>query len=291
MFNNMQIKTRSGLQMKNYVENKVIVITGASSGFGFLTAQKTAAMGAKVVAAARNEAKLKDLVAEIKGKGQTAEYVVTDVTNRASVQRMIKFAVDTFGRVDVLINDAGTMPLAFFSDHEKALDAWENCIDVNIKGALFGITAVYDQMIKQGEGHIINLSSIYGNGPVEGSAVYGLSKYANGFFADALRVETKGKIRVTTIRPTGSPTGLNNTVINFQAARGIFANTFDEFMSLSKEIAEGKADPAYQDPESIKYFSLSPEYLADAIVYAINQPMGVSISDITVRASGDFLTL
>jgi NADP-dependent 3-hydroxy acid dehydrogenase YdfG len=277
--------------MQNYVKNKVIVITGASSGFGFLTAQKTAGMGAKVVAAARNESKLKDLVAGIKGKGQTAEYVVTDVTNRASVQKMIKFAVDTFGRVDVLINNAGTMPLAFFSDHEKALDAWENCIDVNIKGALFGITAVYDQMIRQGEGHIINTSSIYGNGPVEGSAVYGLSKYADGFFADALRVETKGKIRVTTIWPTGSPTGLNDTIVNFQAGRGIFANTFDKFMSLSAEIAEGKADPAYQDPESIKYFHLSPEYLADAIVYAINQPMGVSLSDITVRASGDYLTL
>jgi NADP-dependent 3-hydroxy acid dehydrogenase YdfG len=277
--------------MKNYVENKVIVITGASSGFGFLTAQKTAALGAKVVAAARNESKLKELVAGIKEKGQTAEYVVTDVTNRASVQKMIKFAVDTFGRVDVLVNNAGTMPLAFFSDHKKALDAWENCIDTNIKGALFGITAVYDQMIQQGEGHIINLSSIYGNGPVEGSAVYGLSKYANGFFADALRVETKGKIRVTTIRPTGFPTGLNDTIVNMEASRGILANTVDKVMAISAEMAEGKGDPGYLDPESIKCFSLSPEYLADAIIYTINQPMGVSISDITVRASGDYLTL
>jgi NADP-dependent 3-hydroxy acid dehydrogenase YdfG len=277
--------------MSNYVKDKVIVITGASSGFGRILAAKTAGMGAKVVCGARNEAKLKELADEIKAKGQILEYVRTDVTDKAQVKNLIDFAVKTFGRVDVLVNNSGTMPLAFFSDHERALESWENCIDVNIKGMLYGIVAVYDQMIAQGQGHVINLSSVYGNGPVVGSAVYGLTKYGAGFFADALRQETKGKIRVTTIRPTGSPTGLNDTIINFEAAKGILANVFNESMAISQTIAEGKADPAYLDPESIKYFSLHPEFLVDAIIYSINQPLGVSISDITVRASGDYLTL
>lgn len=277
--------------MSNYVEGKVIVITGASSGFGRILAEKAADMGAKVVCAARSAQKLEELVKSIKAKGQEAVCIATDVTDKEQVQKMIDFAVESYGRVDVLVNNSGTMPLAFFSDHEKALESWENCIDVNIKGMLYGITAVYDQMIKQGEGHVINLSSVYGNGPVEGSAVYGLTKYGAGFLADALRVETKGKVRVTTIRPTGSNTGLNDTIINPLAARGILANVFDKQMEVGKQIAEGTADPDLMDPESIKYFSLNPEYLVDAIIYCINQPMGVSISDMTVRASGDYLTL
>ena len=275
----------------NYVKGKVIIVTGASSGFGQILAVKTAKMGAKVICAARSEAKLQKLVEEIKADGGCAEYIVTDVTVMEQVQAMADFAVATYGRIDVLVNNAGTMPLAFFSDHEKALDKWDQCIDINLKGVLHGICAVYDQMMAQGEGQIINTSSVYGNGPVEGSAVYGMTKSGIGFMSDALRVETKGKIRVTTIRPTGCATNLSSTVVNPLAAKGILANVFDEAMSLSVQIAQGTADPAYSDPESIKYNSLNPEYLVDAMIYAINQPMGVSISDVTVRASGDFLTL
>lgn len=277
--------------MSNYVKDKVIIITGTSSGFGKILAEKTADLGAKVVCAARREDRLKELVSAIKAKGQEAAYVVTDVTDKAQVQNMIDFAVKTYGRVDVLVNNSGTMPLAFFADHEKALESWENCIDVNLKGMLYGICAVYDQMMEQGQGHVINLSSIYGNGPVVGSAVYGLTKYGAGFLADALRQETKGKIRVTTIRPTGAATELSGSVINPLAVKGITPNLYEDYLEISKKIAEGKADPDYLDPESIKYFSLHPEYLVDAIIYSINQPMGVSISDITVRASGDYLML
>ena len=141
---------KSNYIQKNYVEGKVIIITGASSGFGKLTAKRAAEMGGKIVLAARSEEKLKETVAEIKAAGGEASYIVTDVAKKDDVFAMAKFAVDTYGRIDVLVNNAGTMPLAFFSEHEQALDKWEQCIDISIKGTIFGISAVYDQMIKQG---------------------------------------------------------------------------------------------------------------------------------------------
>lgn len=151
---------KSNYIQKNYVEGKVIIITGASSGFGKLTAKRAAEMGGKIVLAARSEEKLKETVAEIKAAGGEASYIVTDVAKKDDVFAMAKFAVDTYGRIDVLVNNAGTMPLAFFSEHEQALDKWEQCIDISIKGTIFGISAVYDQMIKQGQGQVINVSSI-----------------------------------------------------------------------------------------------------------------------------------
>ena len=137
---------KSNYIQKNYVEGKVIIITGASSGFGKLTAKRAAEMGGKIVLAARSEEKLKETVAEIKAAGGEASYIVTDVAKKDDVFAMAKFAVDTYGRIDVLVNNAGTMPLAFFSEHEQALDKWEQCIDISIKGTIFGISAVYDQI-------------------------------------------------------------------------------------------------------------------------------------------------
>lgn len=275
--------------MKNYVDGKVIVITGASDGFGRSLAQKTAEMGAKVVCAARREEKLKEIVDGIKAKGQSAEYVVTDVSDRKQVEHMIDFAVKTYGAVDVLVNNAGIMPLAFFEDHHKAIDKWERCIDTNTKGTLFGICAVYDQMIKQGHGHIINLDSIYGNWPSRGAAVYGMTKNGNGFLADALRLESKGKINVTTVRPTGCrPTGLTGQVVNPKAIEGILVeSSLDDYFAIEQSINEGK-ESEYSDPESMKYFVLSADILVDSMIYCINQPLGVSISDITVRATGEY---
>ena len=151
---------KSNYIQKNYVEGKVIIITGASSGFGKLTAKRAAEMGGKIVLAARSEEKLKETVAEIKAAGGEASYIVTDVAKKDDVFAMAKFAVDTYGRIDVLVNNAGTMPLAFFSEHEQALDKWEQCIDISIKGTIFGISAVYDQMIKQGQGQVINVRQL-----------------------------------------------------------------------------------------------------------------------------------
>ena len=142
-------------------------------------------------------------------------------------------------------------------------------------------------MIEQGEGQIINISSVYGNGPVEGGTPYGMTKNAVGFMTDALRNETKGKIKMTTIRPTFCQTALMGTVLNFTATQGLLANKFDANMEVS---VLKETDPRYSDVESILYNLLDPSYIADNIVYVINQPMGVSISDMTIRAAGDYFT-
>ena len=187
-----------------------------------------------------------------------------------------------------MINNAGIMPLAFFSDHDQAADAWERCVDINFKGVLNGITAVYDQMIKQGRGHIVNLSSIYGNFPVVGGAVYGATKAAVDFLSESLRQETSGRIKVTNVKPTGVPaTALGAGVINGEAVVGILGANASTYMAKFVAAVEGKLSAEEKDPDSIRYWALDPGYLADQIIYAINQPWGVSISEITVRASGD----
>lgn len=269
---------------KNYVDGKVILITGASGGFGVLTAERAAEMGGKVVLAARNEEKLKAAVEKIRAAGGEASYVVTDVAKREQVFAMAKFAVDTYGRIDVLVNNAGTMPLGFFSDHEKALDAWEGCLDTCLKGTLFSICAVYDQMIAQGQGQIINLSSIYSNFPVAGAGVYQVAKVGVQYLAESLRSEAQGKIKVTTIKPTGfSRTGLFGTIQNMDAAVPMLANVFETMTDME----EAPLRPDFHDINSMTYNDPDPQILADNIIYAINQPWGVSIGDITVRASGE----
>lgn len=180
---------------KNYVEGKVIIITGASGGFGLLTAKRAAEMGGKVVLAARSEEKLKAAVDEIRAAGGEAAYILCDVTKKDDVFAMAQFAIDTYGAIDVLVNNAGTMPLAFFSEHEQALDKWEQCIDISIKGTMYGISAVYDQMIKQGRGQVINISSIYANFPVAGAGVYQAAKIGVQYLAESLRSECREKSR------------------------------------------------------------------------------------------------
>ena len=143
---------------ENYIKDKVIVITGASSGFGKETAKKAAELGGKVVLAARREELLREITQEIRESGGEASYIKTDVRVKDQVNAMAKFAVDTYGRIDVLVNDAGTMPLAYYSEHAIAMEAWEQSIATAINGTLYGIAAVYDQMIEQGQGHIVNIS-------------------------------------------------------------------------------------------------------------------------------------
>lgn len=270
---------------KNYVEGKVIIITGASSGFGKLTAKRAAEMGGKIVLAARSEEKLKETVAEIKAAGGEASYIVTDVAKKDDVFAMAKFAVDTYGRIDVLVNNAGTMPLAFFSEHEQALDKWEQCIDISIKGTIFGISAVYDQMIKQGQGQVINVSSIYANFPVAGAGVYQVAKMGVQYLAESLRSECQGKIKVTTIKPTGfMKTNLSSSVVDQMAMMPAVAGPLE---ILSNWVEEAPLRPDFHDINSMTYNDPDPQVLADNIIYAINQPWGVSIGDLTVRASGE----
>lgn len=276
---------KSNYIQKNYVEGKVIIITGASSGFGKLTAKRAAEMGGKIVLAARSEEKLKETVAEIKAAGGEASYIVTDVAKKDDVFAMAKFAVDTYGRIDVLVNNAGTMPLAFFSEHEQALDKWEQCIDISIKGTIFGISAVYDQMIKQGQGQVINVSSIYANFPVAGAGVYQVAKMGVQYLAESLRSECQGKIKVTTIKPTGfMKTNLSSSVVDQMAMVPAVAGPLE---ILSNWVEEAPLRPDFHDINSMTYNDPDPQVLADNIIYAINQPWGVSIGDLTVRASGE----
>jgi NADP-dependent 3-hydroxy acid dehydrogenase YdfG len=153
---------------------------------------------------------------------------------------------------------------------------------------LNGIIAVYDQMIAQGCGHIVNLSSIYGNYPVVGAGVYGATKAAVNFLSESLRVESQGKIKVTIVKPTGVPaTNLGAGIVNQGAIVGILGQNAPAYLQLMAAHMAGDLPAEHTDPNHIEYFALEPEFLADQIVYAINQPWGVAIGDITVRASGD----
>lgn len=274
--------------MTNYVKDKVIIITGAGSGFGKLASEMASDLGGKLICADINEENVKAVVAGIKAKGNQAEYIVTDVTRKEDMEAAAKFAVDTFGRIDALVNNAGIMPLAFFSDHKDAWKSWDHCIDINLKGVIYGISAVYDQMMEQGQGQIINISSIYGNSPSVGAAVYGATKAGVKFISDALRAETQGALKVTTIKPTGVPaTGLSKSVINPEAVVGIIGQHINEYKEEVGKYRNGEMPSEYLDRDSMKYWALDPEVLAQNIIYCINQPLGVSIADITVRAVGE----
>lgn len=276
----------------DHVHDKVILITGAGSGFGRLVATQAAARGAKLVCADVNEDTARQTAGAIRDAGGQAHAVCADVTAIDELRAAVRLALEHFGRVDVMVNNAGTMPLAFFSDHERALQAWHRCIDINIKGVLNGIVAVHDAMLAQGRGHVINLSSIYGNFPVVGAGVYGATKAAVNMLSESLRMESRGRIKVTIVRPTGVPgTGLAAGVVNPQAVVGIVAQNLPEFAEARRAFTEGRLDPSLLDAQNIGYVFLDPVHIAEAILHAIDQPWGVSISDVTVRASGDHFLL
>jgi NADP-dependent 3-hydroxy acid dehydrogenase YdfG len=273
------------MEMKNYVEGKVIIVTGAGSGFGKLISEKAAAMGGKVVCADVNEQSVKAVVEGIKNNGLDAAYRKTDVTIKEEVDAMVQFAIGEYRRVDVLINNAGTMPLAFFADHQQAWKAWDRCIDINLKGVIYCMSAVYDPMIEQGQGHIVNISSIYSNHPVVGSGVYQATKIACRYVADTLRQEARGKIKVSIVRPTGVPgTGLGETVVNPEAIVGLAGQNVNEYIERVSDLSNR---PELTDKETIAYYALSPEEIADNVMYVVNQPWGVNIGDITIRASAE----
>ena len=183
-----------------------------------------------------------------------------------------------------MVNNAGTMPLAFIADHEQAAPAWDRCIDINIKGVLHGMIAAHDLMIEQGRGHVVNISSIYGNSATAGAAVYAATKAAVNMMSEAYRIENQGRIKVTIVRPTGVPaTGLGDTIVNPQGVAGILGQNMDEYLG----VLLGGATAEQQDRDLVEYAALAPEDLVEQILYAIDQPWGVTISDITVRATGD----
>jgi NADP-dependent 3-hydroxy acid dehydrogenase YdfG len=271
-----------------YVTGKVIIVTGAASGFGKLISEKCAAGGAKVVGVDVSVEGLNEVFEGIRAAGFEGTAHVADVTDMAQVQAAGQRAVDTYGRIDVIVNNAGVMPLAFFADHERAWEKWHKAIDINIKGVVNGISAVYDTMIKQGRGQVINISSIYGNAGTEGSGVYSATKAAVDVISDSLRVETQGRIKVTTVKPTGVlGTNLAGGVVNEAAVIGLVGQKGAQFLENAGNLQTGALRPEQTDVDSVEYWLITPDDLANAVVHVIDQPWGINISDVTIRASGE----
>lgn len=235
------------------IDNKIILITGASSGIGEATARALATSGAAVVLGARRTDRLKELAKDITAAGGRAIYRSLDVTSRDSVQSFADAAVQEFGRIDVIINNAGIMPLSPMASLK--VDEWDRMIDVNIKGVLHGIAAVLPVMNRQGSGQIINISSIGGLAVSPTAAVYCATKYAVRAISDGLRQEND-KLRVTCIYPGVVESELANTITDPVAAQAM---------------------------ESYRQIALKPEAIAAAILHVIGQPDGVDTSDIVVR--------
>jgi NADP-dependent 3-hydroxy acid dehydrogenase YdfG len=275
-------------QYLKYVKDRVIIVTGAASGFGKLISEKCAAGGAKVFGVDVSVEGLNEVFEGIRAAGFEGTSHVADVTDMAQVQAAGRHAVDTYGRIDVIVNNAGVMPLAFFADHERAWEKWHKAIDINIKGVVNGISAVYDTMIEQGQGQVVNISSIYGNAGTEGSGVYSATKAAVDVLSESLRVEAQGKIKVTNVKPTGVlGTNLAGGVVNEAAIIGITGQKGAQFFENGANALTGALRPEQTDVDSVQYWLITPDDLANAVVHVIDQPWGISISDVTVRASGE----
>ena len=236
------------------IEGKVVVITGASSGLGESTARLLASKGAKVFLGARRTEKLAAVAAEIEGAGGQVGTKTVDVTKRAEVEAFIEAALKRFGRVDVLVNNAGLMALGPI---EKTLvDEWDRMIDINIKGVLYGVAAALPVFARQKGGHIINLSSVAGHKVSMGGAVYCATKHAVRAISEGIRQEVDG-IRTTVISPGAVQSELTLGISDPATAAGV------------KEFYRQTAIPA--------------EAVARAIAFAIEQPADVDINEILLR--------
>lgn len=239
---------------------KVVIITGASSGLGEATARRLADRGAKLVLAARREDRLKDLTEDLKSRGAEAIWQVTDVTDRNQVESLAAAAKEAFGRIDVLVNNAGLMPLAPLD--ALKVDEWEQMVDVNIKGVMYGIAAVLPTMREQHSGHILNLSSVAGHKVFPGAAVYCATKYAVKALSEGVRMEGGDEIRSTNISPGAVATELTSTITDPDAKKA--------------------ADELYE-------VAIDSDAVARAVVYAIEQPADVDINEIILRPTAQEL--
>lgn len=279
------------LLKKNYIDGRVFAITGGGSGFGKLTAIEICKMGGKVVISDIVQERLDETYAEVKamGFGDSLVCVPGNAAVYADVKKIVAAAVDNFGKLDAFVANAGTMPLAGWSAHEKALPAWENCIDINMKGPMYAIAATYDLFIEQGFGHFVVISSVYGNFPVAGANVYGATKVGVRWMANALRVEAQGKIKVSIVSPTGVPgTALAATIADLATgASGATGQNFETNWAKRKAVGTPEADPGWTDQNSVKYLMMKPQEMVWGIMFCLNQPYGVDVSDITMRSTGE----
>jgi NADP-dependent 3-hydroxy acid dehydrogenase YdfG len=242
--------------MSHNIEGKVVVITGASSGLGEATARLLSAQGASVVLGARRIDRLRVLADELSRRGGKALAVPTDVVQCDQVKRLVDAAVQTYGRIDVMINNAGLMPQALLE--RLKIDEWNRMIDVNIKGVLYGIAAALPHMKQQKAGHFINVSSVAGHRVGPGFAVYAATKYAVRALSEGLRQEVKPyNIRTTVISPGAVATELPNTVTDPQAAERI--------RKFYAEVA------------------IPAESFARAVAFAMSQPEEVDVNEILFR--------
>ncbi|MGM0240727.1 SDR family oxidoreductase [Enterococcus sp. AZ103] len=233
-------------------ESKVIVITGASSGIGKATAEILAKDGAQLVLAARRENLLQELVASVESLGGQAVYQVTDVTDVNQVEALADLAIETYGKIDVWMNNAGIMPQSLLAD--KRIKDWDNMIDINIKGTLYGIGAALPHMTEKKMGHFINISSVAGHYAHSGGAVYSATKWAVRAISESLREEVASdNIRVTIVSPGAINTELLDSVTdkNFQSNFTDFYNNFgisaDRVALTIKQAIDLPADAAWNE--------------------------------------------
>ena len=239
----------------NNIEGKVVVITGASSGLGESTARHLSELGATVVLGARRVDRIDALARELTANGQPALAVQTDVTDRTQVQRLVDAAIAKFGRIDVMINNAGLMP---HSPLERLkVDDWDRMIDVNLKGVLYGIAAALPAMQAQKSGHIINVSSVAGHKVRPGGAVYSATKHAVRALSEGLRQEVKPyNIRTTVISPGAVDTELPNSITEPDVAANM---------------------------RKIYEVAVPADAFARAVAYAMGQPDDIDINEILFR--------
>lgn len=237
---------------------KVIILTGASSGIGEGIARHLAEKGHKLVLGARRSDRLASLCDELRREGASVDFLATDVTQRSDTQKLADFALGKYGRIDVMINNAGVMPLSPMSSMK--VEEWDLMLDVNVRGVLYGIAAVLPTMQAQRMGHIINIASVGALTVSPTAAVYCATKYAVRAISDGLRQESH-ELRVTVINPG---------VVESELADSISDSVAREAMKSYRQIA------------------LKPDAIARAVSWAIDQPGEVDVNEITVRptASG-----
>lgn len=239
------------------IKDKVVIITGASSGIGAATARLLATKGAKVVLGARRKERLAPLVAEIEAAGGNAVYRVTDVTDPRDSEALVTLAKEAYGKVDVIFLNAGLMPSSPLSALKT--EEWEQMVDVNLKGVLHGIAAVLPTFKAQKSGHVITTSSVAGLKAYPNGAVYGATKWAVRDLMEVLRMEAAqegSNIRTATIYPAAIETELLTTITDQKAKAGMTA-LYDTYQ-------------------------IGPESIAEIVAFAIDQPASINISEFTV---------
>ena len=237
------------------IQGKVIAITGASSGIGEATALLLAERGAKVVLGARGSGRLQALANRIAAGGGEAVYAPTDVRRRDDVSALVKLACERYGKLDVLVNNAGIAPISLLD--ELRVDDWEEMIDVNIKGVLYGIAAALPVFRKQGFGHFVNTASTAGLITSPTMSVYSGTKFAVRAISEGLRQEAGDKLRVTIISPGFVQTNLADSMTN-PTTKAQIAGTMEKI-------------------------AIPPDAIARAIAFAIEQPADVGVGEIVVR--------